>query len=93
MVFQMFGIIAEWERETIIERTKSGRLQRYKDGCFAGGTIPFGYIHNKETRKLDIDENEARIIRRIYSEYKEGACRKTSLKTGFRLTFQPSGII
>ena len=49
IVFQMFGMIAEWERDAIIERTKSGRLQRYKDGCFAGGTIPFGYIHNKET--------------------------------------------
>jgi site-specific DNA recombinase len=30
---QMLGMISEWERETIIERTKAGRLQRYREGC------------------------------------------------------------
>jgi len=72
MVFQMFGMIAEWEREAIIERTKSGRLQRYKDGCWAGGSVIYGYAYNKGTKKLAIDEAEARIVRRIYSEYREG---------------------
>ena len=52
MVFQLFGMIAEWERDTIIERTKNGLLQRYKNGCWAGGKPPFGYTYNKETRKL-----------------------------------------
>ncbi|MGD1119800.1 MAG: recombinase family protein [Dehalococcoidales bacterium] len=72
MVFQMFGMIAEWERDAIIERTKSGRLQRYKDGCWAGGSVIFGYAYNKATKKLIIDESEARIVRRIYSEYRDG---------------------
>ena len=72
MVFQMFGMIAEWERETIIERTRNGRLQRYRDGCWAGGKVPYGYVYNKATKKLVIDEIEARIVRRIYSEYSEG---------------------
>jgi site-specific DNA recombinase len=72
MVFQMFGMIAEWEREAIIERTKNGRLQRYREGCWAGGKAPYGYAYDKETRKLVIDESEARIVRRIYSEYSEG---------------------
>jgi DNA invertase Pin-like site-specific DNA recombinase len=31
-VFQVLGLTAEWEREAIIERTKTGRLQRYKEG-------------------------------------------------------------
>lgn len=31
MVFQILGNVAEWERETIIERTRSGRLARYKE--------------------------------------------------------------
>ncbi len=72
MMFQMFGMIAEWERDTIIERTRSGTLQRYRDGCWAGGKAPFGYVYNKVTRKLAIDESGARIVRRIYSEYGEG---------------------
>ena len=72
MVFQMFGMIAEWERETIIERTRNGRLQRYKDGCWAGGKVPYGYAYDKTTKKLVINEAEARIVRRIFSEYSEG---------------------
>ena len=72
MVFQMFGMIAEWEREAIIERTRSGRLQRYREGCWAGGKAPYGYAYDRKTRKLVVDEGEARTVRRIYSEYGVG---------------------
>jgi len=69
MVFQLFGMVAEWERETIIERTKSGRVQRYKDGCWAGGKPPYGYIYDKTTRKLVINEDQAKIVRFIFNGY------------------------
>ncbi len=72
MMFQMFGMVAEWERETIIERTKSGKLQRFKDGCWAGGRVPFGYAYDKATKKLVVNESNARIVRRIFTEYSEG---------------------
>ena len=72
MVFQLFGMIAEWERETIIERTKSGRIQRYKDGCWAGGKPPFGYSYDKTSRKLIINEDQAKIVRIIFNEYNSG---------------------
>ena len=72
MVFQLFGMIAEWERETIIERVKSGRIQRYKDGCWAGGKPPFGYAYDKTSRKLVINEAEARIVRFIFNQYNSG---------------------
>ncbi len=72
MMFQMFGMVAEWERETIIERTKSGKLQRFKDGCWAGGKVPYGYAYDKATKKLVVNEVEARTARRIFTEYSEG---------------------
>ncbi len=72
MVFQMFGMIAEWERESIRERTMSGRLQRFKDGCWAGGKAPYGYAYNKDTKKLVINETEARVVRRIFNDYDSG---------------------
>jgi site-specific DNA recombinase len=72
MMFQMFGMVAEWERETIIERTSNGKLQRFKSGCWAGGKVAFGYAYDKSTKKLVVDENNARIIRRIFSEYADG---------------------
>ncbi len=69
---QMLGMISEWERETIIERTKAGRLQRYREGCWGPGRPPFGYAYDRKTKKLIINENHARIVRRIYEEYVKG---------------------
>ena len=69
MVFQLFGMVAEWERETIIERTKSGRIQRYRNGCWAGGKPPFGYSYDKTSRKLVINEEQAKIVRFIFNGY------------------------
>ena len=72
MVFQLFGMIAEWERETIIERTRTGRIQRYKDGCWAAGKPPYGYTYDKTSRKLIINEDQANVVRLIFNEYNSG---------------------
>jgi len=68
-LFQILGIIAEWERETIIERTKSGRYARYKEGKWGPGQPLYGYKYNRETKKLEIMEDEATVVRRIYNLY------------------------
>ena len=68
-VFQILGIIAEWERETIIERTKSGRYARYKEGKWGPGQPLYGYVYNRETKKLEIKEAEAAVVERIYDAY------------------------
>jgi site-specific DNA recombinase len=72
MVFQILGIVGEWERESIIERTRSGRIQRYKAGCWAGGKPLYGYSYNPNTKKLVINEAEAAVVRRIFNEYNAG---------------------
>jgi len=72
LILQLIGTISEWEREAIIERTRSGRIQRYKAGCWAGGKSPYGYSYNSKTRKLVINEAEAVIVRRIFQEYNAG---------------------
>ena len=56
-VFQVLGLVSEWERDNIIERTKAGRLQRYKEGKWAGGPVPFGYDYDRETKKLVTNAN------------------------------------
>ncbi|MFC1892983.1 recombinase family protein [Chloroflexota bacterium] len=71
-VFQVLGLVSEWEREAIIERTRSGRIQRYREGSWAGGKPPYGYVHNKLTRKLELYDLEANIVRRIFNQYKSG---------------------
>ena len=71
-VFQVLGLAAEWEREAIIERTRTGRLQRMKEGYWATGPAPYGYYYNRDTKHLVINENEAKIIRMVYDLYASG---------------------
>ncbi len=69
LIFQILGIVGEWERETIIERTRSGRLARYKEGKWASGKTLYGYWYNRETKELEILEVEATVVKRIYNLY------------------------
>ena len=71
-VFQVLGLVSEWERETIIERTRTGRINRYRAGCWAGGKCLYGYSYNPNTKKLVINEAEAVVVRRIFGEYNAG---------------------
>ena len=69
MIFQILGVIAEWEREDFIERTKSGRYARYKEGKWGPGETRYGSRYNPETKYLEIREDEASVVRRIYNLY------------------------
>ena len=59
-------------REAIIERTRSGRIRRYREGNWAGGKPAYGYTRNRSTRKLEINNAEALVVRRIFDQYKSG---------------------
>jgi len=71
-VFQVLGLTAEWERDSIAERTKTGRLQREKEGHWAGGTPPFGFDYDRETKNLVINEEEKEVVKMIYDLYASG---------------------
>jgi site-specific DNA recombinase len=71
LFFQMRGVIAEYEREKALERMHRGRLGRVKSGYPHGGSVPFGYRYIPEPHKgrVEIDEEEAAIVRRIFDLY------------------------
>jgi len=70
--FQVLGLVAQWEREAIIERTRSGRVQRYKEGRWASGKPAYGYSYDRDSKKLILDESESRVVRRIFDWYRDG---------------------
>jgi site-specific DNA recombinase len=72
-VFQVLGLAAEWERESIAERTKTGRIQRFKEGKWAASTAPYGYSYNKETKTLILNVETSLIVQKIYSLYADGS--------------------
>jgi len=69
LLFQILGIIAEWEHDTIIERTRQGRVRRYAQGQWGPGQPLHGYVYNPDSKGLDIREDEAEIVRRVFSLY------------------------
>lgn len=74
----MLGILAvfgQLERDTIIERTRSGLKQRVRQGLWNGGTFPFGYTMNTDTGILEIVPDEAELVRKSYEKFLQGESR------------------
>ncbi len=64
MIRQIKEVIAESNRNAIIDKMKKGREERVRKGKPPGGTVHYGYVRkNKEWR---IIEQEAKIVRLIF---------------------------
>lgn len=64
--FQFRGLMSELEKAKILERTARGKRGKIRAGGRPNGAAPFGYIHLKESDRLDIYEPEALWVRRIF---------------------------
>lgn len=70
LTLQMLGSFAEFERNLINERTRSGRIVTAKSGNYAGGKIPYGYtIYDG---KFTLNQCEAKLVRLMFQMYAEG---------------------
>src|SRR6266545_6358481 len=76
---QFQGMIAEYERAQIRERTRRGKLHRARTGhqaVMAGA--PYGYRFVRKTEHTEgyweIDETEAEVVREIFRRYVEDGC-------------------
>jgi len=67
MFFNMRGLVAEYEREKIRERTVSGSREKARQGkVVSAGATPFGFCYNKEKATLEEDSEKAQTIRLIF---------------------------
>ncbi len=73
LIFQIFGALAEFERETIKMRTQEGKRMSALAGNFIGGSIPFGYkkVKNKVGKgsKLELIPREAEVMKSVFAWY------------------------
>ena len=78
MLLQIQGIVAEYEREKILERSRRGKLYAAKKGKVnVLGGAPYGYYYKKATETEDaayiIHLNESKVVKEAYNLYcKEG---------------------
>lgn len=65
-LFQIEAAVASKERQEIIKRTSDGMERAVKRGQFSGGIIAYGYRYNPESKALEVDEDEAKVIKLIF---------------------------
>jgi site-specific DNA recombinase len=66
LLVQIQGVIAEYERAKIAERTRRGKLHRARQGAMVNGNAPYGYRHVRkdgdEASRWTVDEEEAPMM-------------------------------
>jgi site-specific DNA recombinase len=74
LLVQFQGMIAEYERAQILERSRRGKLHRAQAGeVSVMGGAPYGYRYIRKTDEAPaaylVEESEARVVQRIYEMY------------------------
>lgn len=70
MFFGIRGVISQYEREQMKERTMRGKRERARAGLIVGGRIAYGYDYDKG-RLIPI-EDQAQVVRNIFAWYENG---------------------
>ena len=88
LVFQIQGAVGEYEHGVIVDRIKRGMAKKAEMGEWPGGRVPLGYRFDKKDG-LQIEENEAPIIRRVFEAYVDGQAGSGAIaqdlnRAGFR---------
>ncbi len=70
LLFQMQGVIAEFEREKILERGRRGKLHRARSGKVSAlAQAPYGYVYlramNRDETRYEIHPQEAEVVREL----------------------------
>lgn len=73
LLLNVRGVIAEYEREKIRERTSRGRREKARCGLVATGPAPYGYRLQPDGM-LVIEDAEAEVVRLVYRLLVEERC-------------------
>ena len=68
-VMGILAMVAGYERDSIVMRTTEGRRRKAREGKWTGGRAPLGY--RVVDGQLEIDEDEAGLVRHIFHQYTE----------------------
>ena len=73
LLIQIQGVIAEYERARIMERTRRGRLYWARQGRPVSARVPYGYRYIRHNRKeppsVEVDEEAAEVVKQIFAWY------------------------
>jgi site-specific DNA recombinase len=74
LLLQVQGMIAEYERAQLLERTRRGKRHKARRGSVnALSAAPYGYRYVKKTDQTDayyqVDDAEAAVVRQVFAAY------------------------
>lgn len=72
-------LLARQEYRLIKKRLHQGKIDGAKQGKFVNGPTPLGYKYNKETKQIEIDEEQAKVYRYIVDKVLSGEYSAYSL--------------
>ncbi|WP_237563689.1 recombinase family protein [Halalkalibacter okhensis] len=72
LTFRFGSLIASQEHALIGKRSKYNKIQMARAGFHISGSAPFGYVRNSTTKKLEINEEEAKTVRYIFTLHSQG---------------------
>jgi site-specific DNA recombinase len=67
LYYDLDAMLSSKELRTITRRMKVGKVERAKRGEWVQGKPPLGYKRNQDTKKLEIIQDEAKIVKYIYN--------------------------
>lgn len=95
LLLGMQGLIAEYERAQIMERTRRGRLHRARMGEIVSAVPPYGFNYVARTREkpahYTINEAEAEIVGLVFSLYLKFRSSTWIVKELYRRGIRPRG--
>jgi len=73
LLVQIQGVIAEYERARIMERTRRGRLYWIRQGRPLCARVPYGYRYIPKGKhnppSIEVDEENAEVVQKIFELY------------------------
>ena len=72
MFLTFYSAFAQGESESISQNVKLGLKAKMKRGEYIGTANCYGYNWNKQTKKLEINEEQAEVVRLIFDLYLSG---------------------
>lgn len=72
LFLNMLASFAQYERDEIIQKAKTGMRQRAKEGYWKGGPVTFGYTYQKGNKILEVDPSDSLIVTEIFTLFLQG---------------------
>lgn len=84
LMFGFASLIAEHNRKIASNRVKLNKIAMARQGLNSSGSVPFGYVRNPKTKRLEIETDEngneaasVQTVRQIFKWYLEGEGQRT----------------